>query len=159
MHGAGSARMDRVRFGSERGGRSWGMEEGVGKNKKDRWVSASLWQRRWENTNGSGALLCFQIWSVRTIDHRYAKATGWEWESIARKEKKRKGKRGGTERLSPLKCLYAAMLPRVLLSADWDREFYGKLVASFVQSNCKLRLRQKIDDICTEGGKLLLSYR
>lgn len=33
-------------------------------------------------------------------------------------EKKRKGKRGVTERLSPLKCLYAAMLPRVLLSAD-----------------------------------------
>jgi len=26
-------------------------------------------------------------------------------------------------------------------------------VVSFVQSNCRLRLRQKIDDICTEGGE------
>lgn len=57
----GSARMDRVRFWRWKREGSWELEEGVRENKKGRRVSASLWQRRWENTNGSGALLCSQI--------------------------------------------------------------------------------------------------
>lgn len=99
MHGAGSARMDRVRFGSESGKGELG-NGGVGKNKKGRWVSASLWRGRWENTNGSGALLCSQIWSVlaRTIDHRYGmlkRQVKSENQSLEKKRKEKKGEKRG----------------------------------------------------------------